>query len=91
MIDVSKIIEEYCQLSLKESDIEVHPSHVVWYSWPESFGSTAGPHGGAGGQTVTSFQVFGLMNHVNDFALLFCGGKWRRWRKRDCMSWHGQY
>lgn len=40
--------------------LECPEKYIEWYSWPETFGSTSGPHGGIGGQTMTSFQVFGF-------------------------------
>lgn len=51
---------------------------INWYSWPEVFGSTAGPRGGIGGQAMTTFQVYGFIGHEK--AVMYCGGVWRWWR-----------
>jgi len=60
---------------------------LEWWSWPEVFGSTAGPRGGIGGQTVTTFQVFGFWDDASDTGILYCSGFWRPWRNFPQLRW----
>ena len=46
---------------------------IDYYAWPQVFGSTAGPFGGIGGATMTSFTIESWSMH--NFAVLFCGNK----------------
>lgn len=64
---------------------QVHESEVRWWSWPEVFGSTNGPHGGVGGQMMTNFQVFGF--ETVESRMLCCEGKWKRW-EGSLQSWN---
>ena len=58
----------------------------AWHSWPQTFGSTAGPHDGIGGQAMTEFQVFLFENTYTHECMLFCDGLWKPWdRKRGKM------
>lgn len=59
--------------------MNVRPEDLGYYSWPEAFGSTAGPFGGIGGQAITTFQVEAF--HLDDTgeAVLYCNG--RLWKK----------
>lgn len=54
-------------------------SDISYYSWPQTFGSTAGPFGGIGGQMISIFQIEAYAFGQN--AVLFCGG--RIWKKID--------
>lgn len=53
--------------------LECEPDHLSYYSWPQAFGSTAGPFGGCGGQMVTTFQIDAWTDGVA--AVIFCGGR----------------
>jgi uncharacterized phage protein (TIGR01671 family) len=35
----------------------IHNEHISYFAWPQTFGSTAGPHPGIGGQVVCNFTV----------------------------------
>ena len=59
--------------------LEVDIDAIEWHSWPEVFPSSSGPHGGVGGQTMTTFQVYGFIDDA-DRALMWCAGRWRWWR-----------
>ena len=65
---------------LKEAaeKLDTETQFISWYSWPETFGSTAGPRGGIGGQAMTTFQVHGFIGQEK--ALMWCCGVWRWWR-----------
>lgn len=59
---------------------------VEWYSWPQAFGSTAGPRGGAGGMTITTFQVFGFDGPNG--RVMWCAGVWKPWSPSvEGMRW----
>lgn len=66
-----------------------HADELVYCSWPEAFGSAAGPFGGIGGQAITNFRMEAWCWET--FAVVFCGGKGlyvgefrigAEWRKR---------
>ena len=57
---------------------------VEWYSWPQAFGTTAGP-GGVGGSTMSTFQVFAF--DAPGERSRYCGGKWRAWNGEFCQPW----
>ena len=60
-----------------------------WFSWPQVFGSTSGPHGGISGQAMTTFQVYGFRPdfQVTPYdGLLYCDGKWKNWRDGE-LRW----
>lgn len=44
-----------------------------YYAWPQTFGSTTGPFGGIGGQSMTTFTIEAWTN--GDDAVLFCGNR----------------
>ena len=65
------------------------PEHVEWYSWPQSFATTAGPGGGAGGNTISSYQVFAF-DAIGDGRTersRYCAGKWRKWNGEFNQKW----
>lgn len=59
---------------------------VRWWSWPETFGSTAGPTGGIGGQMLSSFQVFGFEGPDGE-RIMSCATKWRTWSTYPHFAW----
>ena len=63
-----------------------HPEDVQWYSWPQSFPTTAGPSGGAGGNTCTTFQVFAF-DPPGGRRQRVCAGKWRHWNGEFMQRW----
>jgi len=66
--------------------LNVHAGDLTWWSWPEVFGSTAGPHSGVGGQAMTPFQVIRFENQKGE-ALMWCVGKWKIPKSAE-HSWH---
>lgn len=56
---------------------------IRWWAWPEVFANTSGPRMGAGGQTMTHFQVFGFESPDNGNRLKYCDGIWRSWDGRQ--------
>ena len=64
---------------------ECLPDEVEWYSWPQSFGTTAGPGGGAGGNMITSFQVYAF--DAPGEKTRYCAGQWRRWNGEFQQRW----
>ena len=66
---------------------------VEFYSWPETFGSTSGPHGGCGGQMMTSFQVSAWHNMNTGEAVLECAGKQKLvkdFQHKYFLNWNGK-
>lgn len=55
------------------------PHELSYFSFPFMFGSTAGPFGGIGGASMTSFQLEAFVNDSTQEACLFCGP--RMWKK----------
>jgi len=51
---------------------------LTWWSWPQVFSDTSGPHGGMAGQMLTTFQVFGFESPAGE-RLMCCDGIWRPW------------
>lgn len=49
------------------------PDYMQYWAWPQTFGSTAGPFGGVGGQAFTTFTIEAW--EANDIAIIFCGDK----------------
>ena len=78
-MDVESLIAEAAKLAGCESH------EVEWYSWPQVFGTTAGPHGGAGGNQITAFQVFAFI--APGLMLRCCNGVWRRWSGEFQQRW----
>jgi hypothetical protein len=53
--------------------VEFIEHDIAYYAWPEVFGSTAGPFGGCGGASMTTFQLEAW--EYQGSAVLFCQGK----------------
>jgi len=80
--DINKLLEQ-----ASERLDNITPEFIQWWSWPEVFGSTAGPGGGIGGHMMTQFQVFGFQSDYGEKPILFCAGKWRIWRNFPEQRW----
>lgn len=65
----------------------VEVNEVEWFSWPETFGSTAGPNRGAGGQMLTQFQVFGFRPSGFIGGWKYCAGRWKPWCGEMLEDW----
>ena len=63
----------------------VEVENVKWYSWPQVFGSTSGPKGGAGGCAMTTFQVYAFDTGVRQYK--YCSGVWRKWTGEFMCRW----
>lgn len=48
-------------------------SDCMYCSWPQTFGSAAGPFGGIGGSAITRFRMEAW--EIDGFAVVFCCGK----------------
>lgn len=56
------------------SDVgELCKNQLLYYAWPQVFGSTSGPFGGIGGAAMTTFTIEAWA--FNEFGLYFCNGK----------------
>jgi hypothetical protein len=62
------------RLGTTTGDLVVDPSELCYWAWPETFGSTAGPFGGCGGQQMTTFTIEAWEAH-GQYAVLFCRGR----------------
>lgn len=58
---------------LPEEAKYLSPDDFEYYAYPETFGSTAGPFGGIGGQAMTTFTIEAWV--CGKVAVLFCGNK----------------
>ena len=47
--------------------------HLSYYAYPETFGSTAGPYGGIGGQAMTTFTIEAWESDMDGKTLYTCG------------------
>jgi hypothetical protein len=72
MFDVDELLDEAA------SRLEGDAVDLRWWAWPEVFGNTSGPRNGAGGQTMTTFQVFGFESQDGQ-RIKWCAGVWRSW------------
>lgn len=66
--------------------LRTEAGYIEWFSWPQAFGSTAGP-GAIGGQTMTTFQVFAFREAGAMEGEMWCAGRWRRWRGTMGERW----
>ena len=71
-VDIEELLR---QVSERE---KCDPEDISWWSWPEMFPTTSGPHGGISGQAITKFQVFGF-EPPSGKRQKFCAGVWRHW------------
>ena len=60
-------------LTAQGHDFGVYPEEMIYCSWPEGFGSTAGPFAGIGGQMMTTFRMEAWA--YDQWAVVFCGSK----------------
>ncbi len=62
--------------------LKTQAHNLQWWSWPEVFGSTSGPHGGVGGQSMTTFQVVGFQADDGQ-GIAWCSGVWKKWDEQQ--------
>ena len=55
---------------------KINRNNISFYAWPQTFGSSSGPHKYVGGQMITPFTVFVFVD-IFEFAMAFCCGKWK--------------
>ena len=53
--------------------LDCPPEYIMYYAWPETFASTAGPFGGIGGQAITTMTMEALSD--GRMAALYCNGR----------------
>lgn len=75
MLDITTLLKEASER------LEENSSELQWWAWPEVFGSTSGPRGGIGGQTMTTFQVVAFES--NGKRIKWCSGIWKPWDGRQ--------
>lgn len=77
------VIEELLKQVAERENCDVE--EIEWYSWPQTFGTTAGPSG-AGGNMMTACQVYAF--HVpSGNSQRYCAGHWRRWNGEFMQCW----
>jgi hypothetical protein len=59
-------------IGVRVHDIQ-HPEELQYVRWLQTFGNTAGPFGGVGGQMMTQFLMEAWVWDI--FAVIFCNGK----------------
>ena len=59
--------------------LDANPEDLMVWSWPEIFGNTSGPHGGVGGQAITTFQVVAFQTNNGPNMIKWCDGVWKKW------------
>jgi hypothetical protein len=64
-----------------------YPDELQYVRWVQTFGSTAGPFGGIGGQAMTNLLMEAWV--WDNFAVVFCGGK--RIKMTDNFSLGARY
>lgn len=64
---------------------ECHYDEVLWYSWPETFGTTGGPSG-FGGCAITTYQVYAF-DAAGELSR-YCAGHWRQWNGEFKQKWY---
>lgn len=80
-------IEELCTEAVRRLGIQT----CEWHSWPEVFGSTAGPTGGIGGRMLTTFQVIAFREIGSKGpGIKHCAGVWREWSGEHGEPWGGR-
>jgi len=57
----------------------VSTHEIEYFSWPQTFGSTAGPGGGIGGSVMTDFQIFAFRIKGQLKGIQTCANYWRPW------------
>lgn len=77
-------IDELLAEAAKKLDVLVED--IEWYSWPQVFANTSGPHKKPSGQALTSFQVFGF-NANNGNKIKTCDGLWQSWNGSFIDQW----
>lgn len=63
--------------------------NVSWWSWPQVFGDSSGPHNRPAAQIITTFQVFGFNAHgtKDTVRIKYCAGVWRDWNGEPMGRW----
>jgi len=81
----TNIVQELIKEAAKR--LECLEDEIEFYAWPQAFGNTAGPNGGCGGNTITTFTIFGLAGPGRE-GYLHCASKWKKVRAfKPLMKW----
>jgi len=68
--------------------LQISVDEIEFFAWPGTFSSTAGPSGGCGGQTISTYTILGFKNVYNDEGILFCCGNWKKVKRfKPFMQW----
>lgn len=83
---VENMIKEVLKDAIKrfrafEEVIPILEEDLIWMSFPKSFGSTAGPFGGIGGQMMTSFQIILVQCGYFRETLIYANGRF--WKEAE--------
>lgn len=78
------IVGYLCEKAAEYMGVECE-CEINWYSWPQVFGSTAGPRGGIGGAMMTTFQVYAFESHLK--RCKYCAGVWKEWDGKFAGKW----
>lgn len=75
---------DYTSENVKEAAklLDCYMEELMYYAWPQAFGSTAGPFPGIGGQAISTFTIEAYSDGRD--AVLYCGDK--LWRKVSKFS-----
>lgn len=73
--------EKYRKYAADQFNID--PRYIEYFTYPKTFGSTAGPFGGIGGAAMTTFQIEAYSNGAGQ-AFLYANGRF--WKKSNSFS-----
>lgn len=75
---------DYTSEQVKEASklLDCYAEELMYFAWPQTFSSTAGPFPGIGGQAISTFTIEAYSDGRD--AVLYCGGK--LWRKVSKFS-----
>ncbi len=77
-MEIAKVFAEAIKhLNTPTHGWKVTESDCQWFSWPQTWGSTAGDSEGIGGQMITSGQTFVVIGPCYDAVVLHLGSTYR--------------
>lgn len=88
--DLGAVVHEACdKLGERDGVGSYLTQQIEFYSWPELFPSTSGPHGGGGGQMFTTFQVYAFESPAGT-KVKVCAGIWKTWHGVVGEAWNAK-
>lgn len=75
-VNINELYKEAAKILTEAKNRHVCPDDLDFYAWPQTFSSTAGPHGGIGGSGLTKFTVFAFVEFGVGCCILWCDGIW---------------